>query len=51
MSNTQSFDTFVLLTSIPSEIDFHHILTFIIHTNIHLRKFVGNICCLYEKQI
>ena len=43
---SHSFDVFVLIISIASEIYIHHILTLIIHKNINLRKLVDNIYCL-----
>ena len=48
---SHSFDAFVLLISIPSEYQSYHILAFILHTNIHLRKLVDNIYHLLQKQI
>ena len=45
------FYGFALLISIYSEKPILSYLAFIIHTNTHLRKRVGNTLCLLEKQI
>ena len=49
---SHSFDTFVLLIKqFLLKYLFYHIPTFIIHTNIYVRKLVDSIYHLLEKQI
>ena len=48
---SHSFDAFVLLISVHSEISIYHVPTIIIHTNIHLKKLVDSIYHLLQKQL
>ena len=52
MKNHEFFDLFDLLISITSEtLILSYCGIFMTYTNIHLKNFVDNTCCILEKQI